>query len=53
MAKAAVASGAVAKAQARAQAMLHTALEALAGVPMNGLTCAYRQLAEYAVSRRA
>ncbi len=53
VAKAAVASGAVAKAQARAQAVLHMALEALADVPMNGLTRAYRQLAEYAISRRA
>jgi len=53
VAKAAVASGAVAKAQARAQAVIRTALETLAGVPMNGMIRAYRQLAEYAVSRRA
>ena len=49
----AVARGAIAKAQARAQAMIRVALEALADTPMNGLMDAYRQLATYAVARRS
>ena len=53
VAKAAVSSGAVAKAQARAQLVLQPALDALAGAPMNGMSRACRQLAEYAISRRA
>ena len=53
VARRARASGAVAKAQVRAEAMARIALEALAQNPMNGQLLAYRQLAEYAVSRRS
>ncbi|MBI2104779.1 MAG: polyprenyl synthetase family protein [Candidatus Omnitrophica bacterium] len=53
VAKEAIASGAVAKAQARAHTVIQPALEALAGVPMNGLMRAYQRLAAYVTSRRA
>ena len=47
------ASGAITKAQERARVMIQTALAALRQTPMNGLTEAYQQLAEYAISRRS
>ena len=53
VAKAARSSGAIAKAQRRANAFVDAAQAALAQVPMNGLSGAYQQLAAYAVSRRS
>jgi octaprenyl-diphosphate synthase len=45
--------GAIAKAQERARAMLAEAVATLSRVPMNGLRNAYRDLVDYAVSRRS
>ena len=53
VARKAHASGAIAKAQAQAAALIRTALDALAQTPLDGQLLAYRQLAEYAVSRRS
>ena len=53
VAQAARASGAVAKAQGRARELIHASQEALAHVPLNGLSDSYRRLATYAVSRRS
>ena len=53
VAKAARNAGAVAKAQERAEALLRQATGLLADTPMNGLTNAYEQLAQYAISRRS
>ncbi len=52
-AKTGPASGAIAKAQARAEELLRSAREIMAGVPMNGLAGTYEQLTEYAVIRRS
>lgn len=52
IAREADASGAIAKARARAEAMVREGLDALAGTPLNGLTAAYAGLADYAVARR-
>ena len=53
VAKAAEASGAIAKAQARAAEFIQIARQSLADVPTNGLLNAYHGLTEYAVSRRS
>ena len=53
VAREARASGAIAQAQGRAQEMIQAGLASLARIPMNGLTRAYRQLADYAISRRS
>ena len=53
VAKAARNAGAIAKAQERAEALLRQATGLLADTPMNGLTNAYEQLAQYAISRRS
>lgn len=53
VAKAASATGAIAKAQERAQALLREATDSLDRLPLNGLAPSYRQLARYAVSRRS
>ena len=53
VAKAAQASGAIAKAQQRAKDFIHTAQESLAQLPLNGLSNAYQQLADYAMTRRS
>ncbi len=53
IAKAAHAHGTIARAQARAATLIDGALEALADTPMNGAATAYRQLAQYAVTRRS
>ena len=53
VARAAKASGAIRQAQARAQIFIDRAHAALAQVPMNGLSEACQQLADYAVSRRS
>jgi geranylgeranyl pyrophosphate synthase len=53
VAEAARSVGAIAKAEARAEAFIRQARQALDGVPTNGLSEAYRQLAEYAISRRS
>ena len=53
VAKAAESSGAIAKAQSRAQALVHEAREAVAALPLDGLQDAYEILADYAVSRRS
>ena len=45
-------SGAIAKAQARAQALIATAQEAIRDIPMNGLGLAYDGLAHYAMLRQ-
>jgi geranylgeranyl pyrophosphate synthase len=53
VAEAARRAGAIAKAEARAQAFIREAQQAMEAVPMNGLGEVYRQLAEYAISRRS
>ena len=53
VAQAARTSGAIAKAEARALALIATAQAALAHAPMDGLRAAYAQLADYAISRRS
>jgi geranylgeranyl pyrophosphate synthase len=53
LAKAAVATGSVARAQARAQAFIEAGRGAIAATRMNGLSDAYEQLAAYALSRRS
>jgi geranylgeranyl pyrophosphate synthase len=53
VAERAMSVGAIAKAEVRAQAFIRQAQQALDGVPMNGLSEVYRQLAEYAISRRS
>lgn len=53
VAAAARASGAIARAEERARAMIRTALDAMADTAMNGLASAYHDLADYAVSRRS
>ena len=53
VARAAQSAGSIAKAQGQAKALVHKALEALEGLPMNGLEDACQQLAEYAISRRS
>jgi geranylgeranyl pyrophosphate synthase len=53
VARAARSSGAIAKAQERARALIRLAQDSLAQTPINGLTGAYQQLAEYAVLRRS
>lgn len=52
IAKAAQSTGAIGRARARAQEFVQQAQAALAHVPMNGLSTACQQLAEYAVLRR-
>ncbi len=51
IAQAARAAGTIEQAQARAQALIQEALEAVAGIPMNGFAGAYQRLADYAISR--
>ncbi len=53
VAKAARESGAIDKAADRARVLMQEANGLLAGVPMNGLTETYQQLADYAVTRRS
>jgi len=53
VAKAAQESGAIDRATDRARVLMHEANGLLAGVPMNGLTETYQQLADYAVTRRS
>lgn len=53
VARAAQSCGAITKARERANAFVAAAQAALAQVPINGLTSAYEQLAQYAVSRRS
>ena len=53
VAKAANASGAIARAQKRASALVDSAREAVASLPIEGLQDAYDILAEYAISRRS
>ncbi|MBI4342827.1 MAG: polyprenyl synthetase family protein [Candidatus Omnitrophica bacterium] len=53
VAKAAAASGAIARAQERARALVQTARETLGELPIDGLQDAYDFLTDYAVSRRS
>ena len=53
IARAAHATGAIGRAQARARGLIRSAQAQLAQIPTNGLTAAYRQLAAYAISRRS
>lgn len=53
VAKSAVASGAIAKAQERARSLIESAREAVGVLPIEGLQDAYDVLADYAVSRRS
>ncbi len=53
IAEAAQSTGAIARAQERAQELIRAAQAALAGIPVNGLGDAYRSLADYAVARRS
>ena len=53
VARAASTSGAIAKAQERAAALIRDAQGSLNDIPMNGLAQAYHQLAAYAISRRS
>jgi geranylgeranyl pyrophosphate synthase len=53
VAREAAASGAIAKAQARAAELAQSALAALDGTPMQGESPTYRRLAEYAIVRRS
>ena len=53
VAEAAGASGSIAKAQAKARECIRLAEEALDRTPANGLSETYRQLANYAISRRS
>ncbi len=52
IARAAAACGAITTAQAKAQAQIALAQQALADIPLNGCAGTYQLLADYAVSRR-
>jgi octaprenyl-diphosphate synthase len=53
IAMAAQSRGAIAKARARARTLIQDAQDSLAHLPLNGLKESFRQLAEYAVTRRS
>ena len=53
VARAAQASGAIARAHARAEALIREVEEALARIPVDGLTSAYQELTRYALMRRS
>jgi octaprenyl-diphosphate synthase len=53
VAHAAKASGAIAQARVRAEALMQQGLAALEGIPLNGLQASYERLGRYAVSRRS